>query len=75
MNTIFFILEMAVIFIAVLFLSSDVRRKGYPQKVFWMWAIALAAGLFIFGLFGLGALGLLVVLVLYFLWSRSKQTD
>ncbi len=62
---IWFIIEIVLIFLAVIYLSSDVNQRGYGQKIFWMWAIGMALALFV-----LGILGLLVVLLIYFVWSR-----
>ena len=60
------ILDMIVLFLAILLVNYDVKRKPLDRKVFYVWVVGTAIGYYFFSLYGVA-----VVLILYFLWTRT----
>jgi len=60
------IIDLLILFIALLVVNFDVKRKPLDRKVFYVWVIGTALGYHFFWMYGV-----LVVMILYFLWTRT----
>ncbi len=60
------ILELLVLFIALLAVNYDVKNKPLSRNVFYVWVIGTAVGYYFYSLYGLA-----LVLIVYFAWTRT----
>ncbi|MFP4000732.1 MAG: hypothetical protein ACLFSM_02985 [Thermoplasmata archaeon] len=60
------ILELIILFGALLLVNHDVKTKPLDRKVFYVWVLGTAVGYYFYSLYGVG-----VVIILYFLWTRA----
>ncbi len=60
------IVDMIVLFLVILLVNFDVKRKPLNRKVFYVWVVGTAIGYYFFSLYGVA-----VVLILYFVWTRA----
>ncbi len=60
------IIELIVLFIALIGVNYDVKTKPLDRKVFYVWVVGTAIGYYFFSLYGVGA-----ILLLYFAWTRA----
>ncbi|MFW5945792.1 MAG: hypothetical protein ACOCSJ_02935 [Candidatus Natronoplasma sp.] len=60
------IIELIILFLALIAVNYDVKNKPLDRKVFYVWVIGTAIGYYFYSLYGVGA-----VLLLYFAWTRA----
>ncbi len=60
------IIDLAFLFIALIIVNIDLKRKPLDRKIFYVWMIGTAAGYYFFNRYAV-----VVVLILYFAWTRA----
>jgi len=60
------ILELIVLFLALLAVNYDIKNKPLDRKVFYVWVVVTAIGYYFYSLYGV-----VVVMILYFAWTRA----
>lgn len=60
------ILDLIILFTALLVVNYDVKNKPLDRKVFYVWVIGTIMGYHFFWLYGVAA-----VMIFYFAWTRA----
>ncbi|MFW6038581.1 MAG: hypothetical protein ACOC89_03480 [Candidatus Saliniplasma sp.] len=65
------LVDMAVLFLALLFVKWDIKKQGFDNKVYMMWLVGTMIGYFFYWMYG-AALALVIYLVVTRIFELKK---